>query len=435
MGGSQGALPTRVLDSLRRRFGVDTECFASPLNHYLPRYFSFFPDSDGYFGSRGEFYETNWSEGMHEVNPPFSIRIDFLMKKIVSSLNTAASTPLGFVLILPSEANHFVLDGLDQVNLASEPECQVKLSGHIKKVRARHLRATLTIPKNQHAYHKGNQEVASTGKEVWLSTVDTVCWWLQNDLADGLWPCSEEGKQEVEENWIVQRLMSPRAREKQKCGSAAQIKVSGATKGTTGAADSMKVAETDLAKGKPEDLNGATVQLKVVDERAPGSRTDMREASKEEHGVSEVIDAPREQSNPTQIDAESADAGHLSTAPASTTEKDCFSSNSKQLKNVATSVEENRTGLSCAGDDFKCHEPPPAKRARLEGAQDVQLVVHQEGVGNVAATTDVHTSLNSPIDVHMDIVVSSSTAGQTLETTVSNADVACGDEEAPIYID
>ena len=43
--GSQGALPTRVLDSLRRRFGVETECFASPLNHYLPRFYSFFPDS------------------------------------------------------------------------------------------------------------------------------------------------------------------------------------------------------------------------------------------------------------------------------------------------------------------------------------------------------------------------------------------------------
>lgn len=51
--GLQGALPVAVFEALQRHFGVTFECFASPLNCYFKQYNSAFPDTDGYFGSRG----------------------------------------------------------------------------------------------------------------------------------------------------------------------------------------------------------------------------------------------------------------------------------------------------------------------------------------------------------------------------------------------
>lgn len=51
--GLQGSLPVHVFEVLHRLFGVSFECFASPLNCYFRQYCSAFPDTDGYFGSRG----------------------------------------------------------------------------------------------------------------------------------------------------------------------------------------------------------------------------------------------------------------------------------------------------------------------------------------------------------------------------------------------
>lgn len=51
--GLQGSLPVHVFEALHRLFGVTFECFASPLNCYFRQYCSAFPDTDGYFGSRG----------------------------------------------------------------------------------------------------------------------------------------------------------------------------------------------------------------------------------------------------------------------------------------------------------------------------------------------------------------------------------------------
>lgn len=51
--GLQGSLPVHVFEALHRLFSVTFECFASPLNCYFRQYCSAFPDTDGYFGSRG----------------------------------------------------------------------------------------------------------------------------------------------------------------------------------------------------------------------------------------------------------------------------------------------------------------------------------------------------------------------------------------------
>jgi phosphorylated CTD-interacting factor 1 len=51
--GLQGALPVPVFEVLNKQFGVSFECFASPLNSYFKQFCSAFPDTDGFFGSRG----------------------------------------------------------------------------------------------------------------------------------------------------------------------------------------------------------------------------------------------------------------------------------------------------------------------------------------------------------------------------------------------
>jgi hypothetical protein len=82
-GGMQGAVHDGVFDCLSRWFGgyaCGTECFASPFNSYLPRFFSAFPspDLDGHFGSRGDFFDSPLYEPeflghrWFELNPPFS---------------------------------------------------------------------------------------------------------------------------------------------------------------------------------------------------------------------------------------------------------------------------------------------------------------------------------------------------------------------------
>jgi len=54
---------------------VEGECFASPLNHRLDKFFSAFHDTDACFGSLGSFFSpsNNRLTGSWECNPPFDI--------------------------------------------------------------------------------------------------------------------------------------------------------------------------------------------------------------------------------------------------------------------------------------------------------------------------------------------------------------------------
>ena len=54
--GYQMALTEDIFDELYKLYGVEHECFASPLNAYFPNYCSLFYDTDKYFGSHGSFF-------------------------------------------------------------------------------------------------------------------------------------------------------------------------------------------------------------------------------------------------------------------------------------------------------------------------------------------------------------------------------------------
>ncbi|CAB1354273.1 unnamed protein product [Coregonus sp. 'balchen'] len=85
--GLQGALPVPVFEALNKQFGVSFECFASPLNSYFKQFCSAFPDTDGFFGSRG---------GSFEANPPFCEELMDAMELLEKS-----SEPLSFIIFVP----------------------------------------------------------------------------------------------------------------------------------------------------------------------------------------------------------------------------------------------------------------------------------------------------------------------------------------------
>jgi len=70
--GLHAALPSKVFEVLHGEFGVELECYASPLNCYFPSYCSAFFDTDHSFGSYGSFLKFFPTEGSFAANPPFT---------------------------------------------------------------------------------------------------------------------------------------------------------------------------------------------------------------------------------------------------------------------------------------------------------------------------------------------------------------------------
>ncbi len=106
--GLQGAIPPYVFNKLYDLLGIDTECFASPLNCYIEdSYFSAFYDTDNYFGSKGTFFGKNYKSinveegGKYELNPPF---INCIMELMVDLIHEALMEykQLTFFIIVPS---------------------------------------------------------------------------------------------------------------------------------------------------------------------------------------------------------------------------------------------------------------------------------------------------------------------------------------------
>ena len=109
-GGMQGAINEGVFDCLSKWFGpsVGTECFASPFNCILPRYYSAFPspDLDGFFGSSGDFLFNSssfLSDGWYELNPPFTPGIMAKMaQRIEKLMEHTKHLNVTFVVIIPT---------------------------------------------------------------------------------------------------------------------------------------------------------------------------------------------------------------------------------------------------------------------------------------------------------------------------------------------
>ncbi|SBS81103.1 conserved Plasmodium protein, unknown function [Plasmodium ovale curtisi] len=83
--GLQSCIPKRIMTMLHKKLGINMECFSSPFNAILPKYCSFCPDIDKFFGSSGNFFNFEFYSGAYEVNPPFDI---FLINKLIRNSYT-----------------------------------------------------------------------------------------------------------------------------------------------------------------------------------------------------------------------------------------------------------------------------------------------------------------------------------------------------------
>lgn len=131
-----GILPN-IIDSMIKDYNTEFECFASSINFTLKKYCSVYYDLEQYFGSQGNFFNTELSEGSYTFNPPYQKKIiDDGIYKILNSLENTKN--LTFFLTIP------VWDKEGQKELGSENKIDygdfeiiniVKESNFFRKIR------------------------------------------------------------------------------------------------------------------------------------------------------------------------------------------------------------------------------------------------------------------------------------------------------------
>ncbi len=158
--GLQGAIPPYIFSALNHLLGIDTECFASPLNCCLENsYFSAFYDTDRYFGSKGTFFGKNYKSinveegGKYEVNPPF---INCIMDLVVKLIHEALMNykQLMFFIIVPSWTDAEFYEGL---------------------MSSKYLRCSGILESKKHEYVDGLQHRAN--RTTWKANVNST-WFL-----------------------------------------------------------------------------------------------------------------------------------------------------------------------------------------------------------------------------------------------------------------
>ncbi len=95
------AVPENVMEYIHSELGIDSECFASPLNAYFNKFCSAFYDVDKYFGSIGSFFDTIIREGKWECNPPFTEEVMVNCAKHIDNMLEQTDKPLMFFVTVP----------------------------------------------------------------------------------------------------------------------------------------------------------------------------------------------------------------------------------------------------------------------------------------------------------------------------------------------
>ncbi|XP_064429345.1 mRNA (2'-O-methyladenosine-N(6)-)-methyltransferase isoform X3 [Mirounga angustirostris] len=176
--GLQGSLPVHVFEALHRLFGVSFECFASPLNCYFRQYCSAFPDTDGYFGSRGPCLDFSPLSGSFEANPPFCEELMDAMVSHFEKLLESSPEPLSFIVFIPEwrEPPTPALTRMEQ---------------------SRFKRHQLVLPAFEHEYRSGSQHVCKKEEMHYKAVHNTAVLFLQNDPGFAKWGPTPERLQEL----------------------------------------------------------------------------------------------------------------------------------------------------------------------------------------------------------------------------------------------
>lgn len=177
-GGMQGAIHSEVFQVLGDFFGRTTvhECFASPLNAYLPFFNSaFYEDLDWHFGSMGNFFTDSLpKEGCLEANPPFSPGLmDAMVNRIDSSFLDAdqRDDSLTYVIIVPTFSSS---ESLPQAKRFAKASFMRMISG-------KYCRVHIVLSARSHGYIEGAQHLRPT--QFKDSTYDTSVIVLQSKQA------------------------------------------------------------------------------------------------------------------------------------------------------------------------------------------------------------------------------------------------------------
>lgn len=169
----QGALPARVLKTLSEQFGVTFEWFASPLNCFFKQYCSAFPDTDGYFGSRGPMLDFHPFSGSFEANPPFGEELMEAMVKHFETLLDSTTEPMSIAVFMPDWRNPV-------------PEALRLLEA------SKFKRRQVTVPAFEHEYRSGNQHSCDSNSLHVRAVHATLVIFLQNDAGFKIWGPNEK---------------------------------------------------------------------------------------------------------------------------------------------------------------------------------------------------------------------------------------------------
>ncbi|OCT62783.1 mRNA (2'-O-methyladenosine-N(6)-)-methyltransferase [Xenopus laevis] len=176
--GLQGALPVHVFQTLHKVFGVTLECFASPLNCYFKQYCSAFPDTDGYFGSRGPCLSFFPVSGSFEANPPFSEELMDAMVTHFENLLDNSDQPLSFIIFIPEWRD------------PPTPALTRMESSRFK-------RHQLILTAFQHEYRSGSQHMCKREELYYKAVHNTAVIFLQNEPGFLKWTPTAERLQEL----------------------------------------------------------------------------------------------------------------------------------------------------------------------------------------------------------------------------------------------
>jgi len=186
--GFQAAAPETVFKFLSSEFGVCHETFASPLNCYFARYNSAFPDTDGYFGSQGSFFDFNPVEGSFQLGTP---NVEEVMNKAahhVQALLENATGPMSFIMFVPDWNN--------------PPADFLTVYGNSK-----FMRCDFLVEGNDYCYIRGNQQEPSNSTHYFVAPFSSRVFILQNEAGAKRWPSTEHKVKKLKEAFVASKSL------------------------------------------------------------------------------------------------------------------------------------------------------------------------------------------------------------------------------------
>lgn len=154
------SIPLEAYDYLYQN-GFQIECFASPMNHYLPDYYSMFPDIDTQFGSVGNFF-THFLSSKAErfvINPPFSFP---MIRRVAEFCINRSVSRTTILLYGPSWTKGDIQGNYDRV-MSAYPNA-----------------VTREIPEKRHYIYDystgGKVPAVYAAKIIIVSNIDTIEW-------------------------------------------------------------------------------------------------------------------------------------------------------------------------------------------------------------------------------------------------------------------